>query len=364
VARSMDEIDLVGLGVTELELEVARLVAELIPSVEKSVTTMSGTEATIQAVRLARGVTGRRYLLKFQGCFHGWGDAVARNVASPRNLIGQVDPLSSGILEDALTATLIAEFNDLESVEALFEKYPEEIAAVILEPVPHNVGALLPDQKFLEGLRRLTTQYGSILIFDEVITGFRHAPGGYQELCGVTPDLTSYGKSMGNGIPVAGLGGRADLMDQFMSAGGTVMLAGTFNGGPVSMAAALATMQAAKDPGVGLHEHTNKLGDRMRRGLRAITSELGIAAQITGIGSVFITYFMDREPRGYQDLLENNDVAYAMFHRRMIGRGFVMYPMTLKRNHISLAHTEQDIDLTLEAARDVLREMRDEGVFK
>lgn len=364
VAESLKAMDLVGLGVSELEVEVARLVAELIPSVEKSVTTMSGTEATIQAVRLARGVTGRKYILKFQGCFHGWGDAVAMNVASPADRIGQIDPLSSGILDDALTSTLVAEFNDLESVRELYERFPGEIAAVILEPVAHNVGALIPEQEFLEGLRDLTSAHGSLLIFDEVITGFRHAPGGYQELCGVTPDLTSYGKTMGNGIPVAGLGGRADLMDQFTSAGGTVMLAGTFNGGPVSMAAAVATMKASQDPEVGLHQHTNRLGDRMREGLRQITEELGIVAQITGVGSVFICYFMDRKPKGYRDLLENNDVAYAMFHRRMIDQGFVMYPMTLKRNHISLAHTDDDIDSTLEASRDVLKGMRDEGVFK
>jgi glutamate-1-semialdehyde 2,1-aminomutase len=363
VVHSLEGLDLIGLGVTELEVEVARIVAKLIPSVEKSVTTMSGTEATMQAVRLARGITGRKYLLKFQGCFHGWGDAVARNVASPADRIGTVDPLSTGILEDALGSTLVAEFNDLNSVRALYERYPDQIAAIILEPVPHNVGALLPDQSFLEGLQQITKAEGSILIFDEVITGFRHAPGGYQELCGITPDLTSYGKSMGNGFAVAGLGGRSDLMDNFSSAGGGVMLAGTFNGGPVSMAAAIATMTVASDPEVAMHEHTGRLGARMREGLRNINSELGIAAHVTGLGSVFICYFMDREPKGYRDLLEHNDVAYATFHRRMTDRGFVMYPMTLKRNHISLAHTDADIDLTLDAARDVLKEMKNEGVF-
>jgi len=364
VIQSLNGLDLVGLGVSELEVEVARMVAKLIPSVEKSVTTMSGTEATMQAVRLARGVTGRKYLLKFQGCFHGWGDAVARNVASPANRIGAVDPLSTGILEDALGSTLVAEFNDLDSVRELYERYPGQIAAIILEPVPHNVGTLLPEQSFLEGLQQMARAEGSLLIFDEVITGFRHAPGGYQELCGITPDLTSYGKSMGNGFAVAGLGGRADLMDNFSSAGGGVMLAGTFNGGPVSMAAAIATMTVASDPEVAMHEHTGRLGERMREGLRGITFELGIAAHVTGLGSVFTCYFMEREPKGYLDLLDNNDVGYAMFHRRMTDRGFVMYPMTLKRNHISLAHTDSDIDRTLDAAHDVLKDMRDEGIFR
>ena len=177
VANTLDSIDLVGLGTSELEVECAKLVAKLIPSVDMSITTMSGTEATFQAVRLARGVTGRKYIMKFQGCFHGWHDTVARNVASPESRAYGRDPLSSGILDDALDSTLIAEFNDLPSVETLFTAYPDQIAAVILEPVPHNVGALLPEQAFLQGLRDLTTREGSVLIFDEVITGFRHAPG-------------------------------------------------------------------------------------------------------------------------------------------------------------------------------------------
>src|SRR5690606_20899001 len=270
VADTFGVIDVVGLGVTELEIECARLVADLIPSVEMSITTMSGSESTFQAVRLARAVTGRPYLVKFQGCFHGWHDAVARNVISPPERAYDRDPLSAGILDEAVDATLIAEFNDLDSVAELFRRHPDQIAAVILEPVPHNVGALLPEQAFLEGLRELTTREGSLLIFDEVITGFRHAPGGYQELCGVVPDLTTYGKAMGNGHSVAGMGGRADLMSRFSSAGGDVLLAGTFNGNPQSMAAAVATMTAISDPEVGFHDHVYRLGDRMRAGLREI----------------------------------------------------------------------------------------------
>ena len=363
VQRSLGDLDLVGLGVTELEIEVARLTAELIPSVEMSISTMSGTEATMQAVRLSRAVTGRKYLLKFQGCFHGWHDAVARNVASPAERAYTRDPLSAGILDDALDSTLVAEFNDLDSVTALFQAYPDQIAAIILEPVPHNVGALLPDQAFLEGLRELATSEGSILIFDEVITGFRHAPSGYQELCGITPDLTSYGKAMGNGFPVAGMGGRADLMSRFSSAGGDVVLAGTFNGNPVSMAAAIETMTLITDPDVGFHAHSARLGERMRDGLREITGRLGIPATITGLGSVFICYFMDGQIKGYRDLLRNNDTAYATFHRRMTDAGFVMYPMTLKRNHISGAHSDDDIDRTLEAADTVLAGMQKDGIF-
>ena len=363
MADTFGTIDLIGLGVSELEVETARLVAALIPSIDMSITTMSGTESTFQAVRLSRAVTGRKYMVKFQGCFHGWHDAVARNVAStPERAYGR-DPLSAGILDDAIDSTLIAEFNDLASVEELFAKYPDQIAGVILEPVPHNVGALLPEREFLQGLRELTTREGAILIFDEVITGFRHAPGGYQEIVGITPDLTTYGKAMGNGFSVAGMGGRADLMSRFSSAGGDVVLAGTFNGNPASMAAAIATMRAISDPEVGFHQHVTRLGDRMRAGLTEITERHSIPAIVTGLGSVFVTYFMEGPVRGYRDLLRNNDAAYAMFHRRMTDAGFMMYPMTLKRNHISLAHTEEHIDRTLEAADGVLGGMAQEGVF-
>lgn len=363
VSRTFGTIDLVGLGVSELEVECARIVAELIPSVEMSIATMSGTESTFQAVRLSRAVTGRKYMVKFQGNFHGWHDAVARNVTSSAEMAYGRDPLSAGILDDAIDSTLIAEFNDLASVEELFAQYPDQIAGVILEPVPHNVGALLPDKEFLQGLRDLTTREGAILIFDEVITGFRHAPGGYQQVVGITPDLTTYGKSMGNGFAVAGMGGRTDLMSRFSSAGGDVVLAGTFNGNPVSMAAAIETMRLASDPEVGFHNHVYRLGDRMRAGLTEITQRHSIPSIVTGVGSVFVTYFMDGPAKGYRDLLRNNDVAYAMFHRRMTDEGFLMYPMSLKRNHISGAHTEEHIDRTLEAADRVLGAMASEGVF-
>ncbi|WP_426186685.1 aspartate aminotransferase family protein [Microbacterium sp. TWP3-1-2b2] len=364
VTRAIADIDLVGLGTTELEVEAAQLIVDAIPSAEMVISTMSGSEATFQAIRLARGTTGRPYILKFQGCFHGSYDALARNVISTPDLAWQRDPNSSGILDDAVDHTLIAEFNDLGSVEALFAQHPDQIAAVILEPVPHNVGALLPEQAFLEGLRRITKEQGTLLIFDEVITGFRHALGGYQEICGVTPDLTTFGKAMGNGFPVAGLAGSAEIMSNFTPAGGTVMLAGTFNGNASSMAAAIATIQVLKDPEVDFYRHVYRLGDRMRRGLQSIADDNGIAARITGIGSVFIPYFLEGEVRGYRDLLRNDDEAYATFHRRMIDKGSFMYPMSLKRNHISLAHTEADIDRTLAQAEEVLGAMAHEGLFQ
>ncbi|MHC9044338.1 aspartate aminotransferase family protein [Microbacterium saperdae] len=363
VEEASRRLGLVGLGITELELQLAELVVDAIPSAEMVISTMSGSESVLQAVRLARGATGRRYIVKFQGCFHGSFDAVARNVISAPTRAYGWDPNSTGILDDALNHTLIAEFNDLASVQEIFDQRGDEIAAVIIEPVPHNVGALLPDQAFLQGLRDLTRARGALLIFDEVITGFRHALGGYQELCGITPDLTTFGKAMGNGFPVAGLAGSREVMSNFSPAGGTVMLAGTFNGNSASTAAAIATIGVLSDPTVGFYDHVRSLGDRMRDGMRSITTDLGVPAVVTGLGSVFATYFLEGEVHGYRDLLRNDDHAYAMFHRRMTDTGFLMYPMALKRNHISLAHTAEDIDRTLEAASDVLAGMRREGEF-
>lgn len=362
VRDTIGRIDLTGYGATELEVEYGRLVAESIASVDTSLATNTGTEATLQAVRLARAVTGRRFIVKFQGNFHGWHDAVARNVISPPERAYGLDPLSAGILPDALAATLIAEYNDLASVEELFAQHPEQIAGVIFEAIPHNVGALLPTQEFVDGLRALTLREGALLICDEVITGFRHGLGGYQAVLGLDPDVTTFGKGIANGYPVAGIGGRRDLMERFSSAGGDVVVAGTFNGHAVGMAAAVATMTHLRDHGDEFYPHVHGLGERMRDGLQRIVGELGITATVGGFGSVFCLYFCDGPIRGYRDLMRNDDAAYVAFHRRMTDRGILMLPLTLKRNHISDAHTEADVDRTLEVAEEVLRELAEEGV--
>jgi glutamate-1-semialdehyde-2,1-aminomutase len=359
-AQVMQDIDLVGIGVTEIEVRLAETLTQVIPSVEQAALCTSGSEAVALAVRLCRAATGRRYLIKVQGGFHGWHDPVARNVISTAENAYNWDPLSAGILPDALQATLIAEFNDLGSAEKLFDAYPGQIAGVILEPIPHNVGALLPIDGYLQGLRELTRREGALLIFDEIITGFRHAIGGFQQICGVLPDLTTFGKAMANGFPIAGLGGRRDLMTQ-LSPGGPVMLAGTFAGHPMTSAAALATIDRLRT--TDAYDHMFALGDHMRDGLSAVTGELEISASVVGFGSVFVVYFLTGPALGYQDLLRNNDVAYQEFHRRMTDRGFLMLPLALKRNHISVSHTLQDVDLTLDAAREVLGEMRDAEIF-
>lgn len=361
VVAGMQQVDLTGYGVTEAEVRLAEMVVEVIPSVEQTVILNSGSEAVAYAVRLARAVTGRKFLIKFQGGFHGWSDAVMRNVISPKERAYGDDPIGAGLLPESWQATLIAEFNDLESVRTLFEQYPEQIAGVFVEPIPHNVGALVPTPEFIQGLRTLTAEQGALLVFDEVITGFRHALGGYQEICGVMPDLTTFGKAMGNGYPVAGVGGRREIMQRFDAAGGDVALMGTFNGNPVSCAAGIATIGHLRDH-PEFYTRTHALGERWRTGLRGILAGLDIAAEVVGFGGTFSTYFVDHEVSGYRDLLEHNGRAGMEFHRRMIDRGVLMIPLALKRNHISGSHTAADIDLSLTAAAAALRSMRDEGV--
>jgi glutamate-1-semialdehyde 2,1-aminomutase len=361
VRAAMDGVDLTGIGVTEVEVALAERIVEIIPSAEQMIATMSGSEATAQAIRLARAVTDRDLIIKFQGGFHGWHDAVARNVISAPDKAYGRDPLSKGILDQAVDATLIAEFNDLDSVVELFDRYPDRIAAVILEPIPHNVGALVPTKDFAQGLRDVTTERGAILVFDEVITGFRHALGGYQEVLGIVPDITTFGKGMANGFPIGGVAGRRDLMEHFNGRTGDVLMAGTFNGNPVGCAAALATIDhLASNP--DFYTRTHGFGERMRQGLADIVTELEIEATPAGFGGVFALYFCKEPVLGYRDLMRNNDAAYVAFHRGMTERGFLMLPMALKRNHVSGAHTSEEIDRTLEAARDVLKELRTTNV--
>ena len=266
--------------------------------------------------------------------------------------MGRLDPLSSGILPDVHAELIVLEFNDLEALERVVAERGHDIAAVILEPIPHAIGVVMPEQEFLTRLRTLTREHGIVLVFDEVVTGFRHALGGYQAISGVTPDLTTLGKAMANGYPCAAIGGRRDLMQRFSTSDGDVFFSGTFNGHPLAMAACLATIEVLEQP--GFYERLFDLGDRMRRGLEGIIERLGIEAFASQFGSVFVTYFMAPPAVSYLDLLRNDDELYIDFHRGMLDRGFYMLPMALKRNHISAAHTEADIDRTLEAADEVL----------
>jgi len=346
-AAAARSVGLMGVGVTRVEIELAERLVDAVPSLEKVLLTATGSEATFHALRLARTVTGRRYVLKFQGCYHGWHDAVAMNVISPAERVGTKDPLSGGILPEVLAATIVCPFNDADAVERALDEHDGDVAAIILEPIPHNIGAVLPKPGFLERLRELATKHGTVLVYDEVITGFRHGLGGYQEACGVIPDLTTLGKAMANGWPVSALGGKAELMDLFSTTPGRpAFFAGTFNGHPATTAAALATVEKLqRDP---VHEHVFRLGDRARAGLTSLYDRLGVPAVVSGFGSVFVTYFLDGLVENYDDLLRNDVEMFIGYRRELMKEGIFELPLNLKRSHFSYAHTDDDVDRLLE----------------
>lgn len=355
VFRTLASLDLIGVGASPLEAELAAKISHHVPSAEQVLFANSGSEATYAALRLARAVTGRRKIIKFQGCYHGWHDAILMNVISPPDRVGHKDPLSAGMTPEVVDDTLVLPFNDLEAFGEVMSDQGDQIAAVILEPIPHNVGVLLPRPEFLVALRELTKQHGIVLIFDEVITGFRHGLGGYQQIAGVTPDLTTLGKAIANGYPLAALAGSRDLM-QHCRPGGEVFFAGTFNAHPVGIAASLATLDILERPET--YPHLFELGDLMRSGLREIYARYGVEAVVTGFGSVFVTYFMTGAINDYRDLLRNDAQFFVAHRRRLIERGVYELPVNLKRNHISLAHTRADITHTLEIVDAVLKANR------
>ena len=341
-----NHVGLMGVGVTHIEVELAERICSLLPSVEKVLLTETGSEATFHALRVSRAATGRRNIIKFQGHYHGWHDSVAMNVISLRENVGKRDPLSQGVLPEVVEATIVCRWNDAADVErALTEN---DVAAIILEPIPHNIGALLPEPGFLERVRELATAHGTVLIFDEVITGFRHGLGGYQSICGVLPDLTTMGKAMGNGWPISAIGGNAELMDLFSTTPGRpAFFAGTFNGHPPTAAAALATIdKLQREP---VHEHIFRLGERARSELGALYTRLGVPAYVAGFGSVFVTYFLEGKPTCYDDLLANDVELFTGYRREQMKHGIFELPLNLKRSHFSFAHSDDDVDRLLEA---------------
>jgi glutamate-1-semialdehyde 2,1-aminomutase len=353
VARAIEESVLFGVGVTESEVELARLIVEHVPSADQAVVCNSGSEATYHAIRLARGVTGRQLIVKFQGCYDGFHDYVLRNVLSPPELVGRRDPGSKGMLEAAVDATLVCRFNDLEDVERTFAGQPDRIAAVVVEPVAHNSPGILPEPGFLEGLRTLCDREGALLVFDEVITGFRHHIGGFQALSGVMPDLTTLGKAMANGFPIAAVAGRRAHMERYTTnPDGDVHYGGTYNGNAAGVEAAIATIEELRDGRV--HEHVFRLGERMRDGLREIAARAGVPAVVGGFGSLFVLCFMEGPLRSYDDVLRNDTRRFLKYRRELVARGIFEMPESLGRSHISAAHTDDDVDRSLEAAEEAL----------
>ena len=286
VIAAMKDCDLIGLGCTEYEVELAEKVVELFPAAEKVHFSTCGSEATYHAIRIARAATGRKMVIKFQGGYHGWHDFVLRNTYGKKEKMYTRDLGSAGMLDSAVDETLVCRFNDLEDVEAKIKAHPDQIACIITEPVAYNGGTFPMQNEYLAGLRKLCDENGIVLIFDEVITGLRVGMHGYQGICGITPDMCTIGKAIGNTYPIACVAGKAKYMDLFSTAGGPVAYGGTFNGDPRIMAACLKTIEILERDNV--HKYLFDLGDYLRAGMNKIFAEQGYDAEMIGYGSISI----------------------------------------------------------------------------
>ena len=336
---------------TRREAEMAELICSIVPGMEMVRMVNSGTEAVMSAIRVARGYTGRNKIIKFSGCYHGHTDAMLVKAGS--GLMTQGIPGSAGVPAGCTADTLTAKYNDLESVKALFSANPGEIAAVILEPVGANMGVVLPREGFLSGLRRLCDQEGSILIFDEVITGFRLALGGAQEYYGVQPDLTTFGKIIGGGMPVGAYGGKREIMSQ-VSPVGPVYQAGTLSGNPVAMAAGLAQLRLLKEDD-GLYQRLNRTGDRFFAELDRILNDAGVPHRLNHIGSLGCVFFNDGSPvEDYESAQLCDTTRYTRYFKAMLESGIYLAPSQFEAMFLSLAHSEEDLEATLSAVRKLI----------
>ncbi len=335
---------------TELEVEMAELICALVPSVDMVRMVNSGTEAVMSAVRTARGYTGRDKIVKFAGCYHGHSDAMLVKAGSGALTAGVPD--SAGVPAGCAQDTLIARYNDLDSVAALFAQFPEEIAAVIVEPVAANMGVVTPAPGFLQQLRALCTQYGALLIFDEVITGFRLGLAGAQGYYGVAPDLTAFGKVIGAGMPVGAYGGRREIMEQVAPAG-PVYQAGTLSGNPVAMAAGLCQLRLLqKHPEV--YTYLNQLGDYFRTSLRELGRNRHVDCTVTGVGSLSCVFFTDGPVTDYDSARASDTAKFKRYYEEMLARGMYLAPSQFEAVFFSAAHEKRHINQLLEAADGVL----------
>ncbi|WP_442950003.1 glutamate-1-semialdehyde 2,1-aminomutase [Nostoc sp.] len=333
-----------------LENVLAQMVIDAVPSIEMVRFVNSGTEACMAVLRLMRAFTGREKAIKFEGCYHGHADMFLVKAGSGIATLGLPD--SPGVPKSVTNNTLTAPFNDLEAVRVLFEQNPDEIAGVILEPVVGNAGFIPPDAGFLEGLRKLTQEHGALLVFDEVMTGFRIAYGGAQEKFGVIPDLTTLGKVIGGGLPVGAYGGRQEIMSMVAPAG-SVYQAGTLSGNPLAMTAGIKTLELLQQPGT--YEYLDRITKRLTEGMLEIAKETGHAACGGQISGMFGFFFNEEGPvRNYEDAKKSDLSKFARFHRGMLEHGVYLAPSQFEAGFTSLAHTEADIDRTLEAARTVM----------
>ena len=331
---------------TVLETELAKRVSTLIPSMQQVRFVNSGTEAVMSAIRLARGYTRRNYILKFEGCYHGHADHLLVAAGSGVATCGRSN--SAGVPDDFVRYTLVVPFNDKESVREIFSRYGKDIAAVIVEPVPANMGVVPEQEKFLQFLREITDEFGSLLLFDEVITGFRLTLGGAQQYYGIKPDLTTVGKIVGGGFPAAAFGGRREIM-QLLAPQGPVYQAGTLSGNPIAMTAGIATLDLLSEPDT--YERLNHKAERFIGKLAEALAPKGIA--INHVGNMFTPYFTGgNHPRNFHDVKQSNLDEFARFWRYMFHNGVYLSPSQFESNFISIQHTEEDLNRVIELARE------------
>ncbi|CAN5152707.1 glutamate-1-semialdehyde 2,1-aminomutase [soil metagenome] len=336
-----------------LEIELAELIRESMPSVELVRFVSSGTEATMSALRLARAFTERSKIVKFTGCYHGHADLLLVQAGSGVATLGLPD--SPGVTAGAVADTLTAPYNNLAAVARLFEDHPGQVAAVIVEPVAGNMGLVVPAENFLRGLRELTAADGALLVFDEVMTGFRVHPGGAQALYGITPDLTTLGKVIGGGLPVGAYGGRREIME-LVAPAGTVYQAGTLSGNPLAMTAGIETLRELREPGVWAG--VERACEGLVAGIGAVAADAGVSGQPTRAGTMLVFFFSDSPIRSWEDAKRADTERFARFHRAMLDRGIYLPPSQFEAWFLSNAHTDAEIDTTIAAAREAFATLR------
>ena len=337
----------------QYELQLAEMVTSLVPSVDVVRFVNSGTEATMSAVRLARAVTSRDLVVKFDGCYHGHADFFLVAAGSGAMTLGQPDSL--GVPNQIASLTVSLPYNDIEHVTTFFQERGNEIAAVIVEPVAGNMGVVLPKQDFLAKLRELTSKYGSLLIFDEVITGFRLSLGGAQQLLDIKPDITTLGKIIGGGLPVGAYGGAAEIMNM-LAPNGPVYQAGTLSGNPIAMAAGYKTIHILQQD-EGVYERLDYMGSYLEKGLQDAAKDAGVGVTINRAGSMLTIFFSSYPVSNYQDAKRSDTTMFAKFHSNMLAQGIYLPPSQFEAWFLSTAHTREDLDRTIEAAYTALKKI-------